>query len=233
MDFATWEPVYEIIREDMGYDRDADTRARDRLLAILGNGPTADVSAKAFSTQTVAIVAPGRTLEDDLDSVEEADEVIAAGRAADRLIRAGIEPHWVVTDLDGHPDHVPALTERGPTVLIHAHGDNIELLERVVPDCNSGAVIPTTQVAPAGPVRNYGGFTDGDRAAFFADAFGANRLTFPGWQLDDADVGGIKRQKLDWAARLLAWLERRRGEQFSVLDDLRAVIDLSVIPDSS
>ena len=99
-----------------------------------------------------------------------------------------------------------------------------------VPDLAHGAVLPTTQAAPAGPVSNPGGFTDGDRAAFLADARGADRLVFVGWDFDDPDVDPLKRQKLEWAERLLRWLERRRGERFDVLDGRRQGIDESVLP---
>jgi len=85
--------------------------------------------------------------------------------------------------------------------------------------------VPTTQAAPASPVRNYGGFTDGDRAAFFADHFGAASLVFPGWDFEDPSVTTEKRQKLRWAERLLRWLEQRRGERFDVLDGRRDDIE--------
>lgn len=230
MEFATWEPVYEAIRADMGYDRAADEGARDRLADLVGHGPTADFDEDDFSGEAVAVAAPGPPLERDLDAARAADRLVAAGVAADRLLSAGVEPDWVVTDLDGHPDSVPNLTRSGPTVAVQAHGDNVDLLEAVVPDCNLGAVLPTTQVAPVGPVRNVGGFTDGDRAAFLADALGARCLTFPGWDLSDRGVRPAKRRKLDWAMRLLAWLERRRGERYAVLDGHRADLDLSAIP---
>ena len=64
-----------------------------------------------------------------------------------------------------------------------------------------------------------------DRAAFLADHLGAARLSFPGWDFDDPGVGAEKRRKLRWAARLLAWLERRRDERFSVLDSRRGALE--------
>ena len=91
-------------------------------------------------------------------------------------------------------------------------------------------MIPTTQAAPADGVRNFGGFTDGDRAAFFADAVGAAELVFPGWAFDDPTVSAEKRHKLGWAERLLYWLERRRDERFGVLDGRRDAIDTTPLP---
>lgn len=230
MDFDTWEPVYTAILADMGYDRAGDERARDRLAGIVDGRPTASAHPDAVSAMTVAVAAPGPSLETSIDAIRAADAVFAAGTAADRLLERGLEPDWIVTDLDGHPDRVQAFTSGNATVAVHAHGDNLDLVERVVPDCVFESLLPTTQAAPAGPVRNCGGYTDGDRAAFLADELGARRLTFPGWDLDDADVDAEKRAKLRWAARLLAWLEARRDERFDVLDGVRGRLDTSAIP---
>jgi uncharacterized Rossmann fold enzyme len=230
MDFATWKPVYAAILADMGYDRSDDERARDRLADIVRGEPTVDPAGVPFSELTVAVAAPGPSLETTVETVEAADVVVAAGTAADRLIETGVGPDWIVTDLDGHPDRVQAFTSGNATVAVHAHGDNLDLVERVVPDCAFESLLPTTQAAPVGPVRNFGGYTDGDRAAFLADELGARRLTFPGWDFDDADVDAEKRAKLRWAARLLAWLEARRDERFDVLDGVRGRLDTSAIP---
>jgi uncharacterized Rossmann fold enzyme len=116
-------------------------------------------------------------------------------------------------------------------VAVHAHGDNQAALAEHVPNCTREQVLATTQAAPVGPVRNFGGFTDGDRAAFLADHLGASDLVFLGWDFDDPSVGADKRRKLCWAERLLYWLERRRGERFDVLDGRRAAIDTSAIPE--
>jgi uncharacterized Rossmann fold enzyme len=86
-------------------------------------------------------------------------------------------------------------------------------------------VLATTQAAPRGAVGNHGGFTDGDRAAFLADAAGAERLVFAGWDFDDPSVAPVKLKKLRWAERLLFVLERRRDETFSVLDGRRDALD--------
>lgn len=231
MNFETWEPVYEAIRADMGYDRAADEAARDRLGDLAKASDTLAVDPSAFDGETVAIAAPGPNVG-AASAIRTADTVIAAGQAADCLLERGESVDWIVTDLDGHPDRVPGFTHDGVPVAIHAHGDNVELLERIVPDCAHEFVLPTTQARPAGPVQNFGGFTDGDRAAFLADELGAETLRFPGWDLQDATVGTEKRRKLEWAARLLAWLERRRDERFAILDGLRADLDLSAIPGS-
>jgi len=223
MNYPTWRPVYERILADFGYDRTADERARDRLadLAITFDESRLDRLGGA----TVAVAGAGPSLESETAVAAEADTVIAASAAADRLRDVGVAVDLMVTDLDKTPATACALTREGTPVAVHAHGDNGPAVERWVPQFDRENVLPTTQAEPKGPVRNYGGFTDGDRAAFLADAFGAASLRFPGWDFDDRSVGAEKRLKLAWAERLLHWLERRRGEAFAVLDGRRAAID--------
>jgi len=215
--FAEWEPVYEAILADFGYDRASDERARDLLGELVGR--TVD-PAEASLSGRVAVAGAGPTLEAELGIVRAADAVVAASSAAARLDDREIAVDWIVTDLDGQPARTAELADAGTPVAVHAHGDNHPAIERWVPRLE-GAVLPTTQAAPTDRVYNFGGFTDGDRAAFLADAFGADRLVFPGWTVTDAEVSAEKRQKLAWAERLLYWLERRRGERFGLLDGRR------------
>ncbi|HKL28941.1 MAG TPA: 6-hydroxymethylpterin diphosphokinase MptE-like protein [Natrialbaceae archaeon] len=228
MDFEEWEPVYEAILADFGYDRAADERARD-VLADLAEPFDLD-RLSSVDGATVAIAGAGPSLSDDLATVREADLVFAASTGADVCLDAGVGVDAMVTDLDKNPDTARELTERGVLVAVHAHGDNVEAVREFVPTFDAAFVLPTTQAAPTGPVRNFGGFTDGDRAAFLADHFGAGELRFPGWDFDDPAVGAEKRRKLEWAERLLYWLERRRGDRFSVLDGRRNGIERRALP---
>lgn len=223
MNFATWEPVYEAILSDFGFGREADERARDVLVGL--TDPFDESRLARVEGTTVAVAGAAPSLPDELDLVAEADYVIAASTGADVLREAGIEPDLFVTDVDKNPETLRKLTGRGIPAAVHAHGDNVELVERWVPRLASENVLPTTQAAPEGPVRNFGGFTDGDRGAFLADHFGAGRIVFPGWDFDDPSVGSLKTRKLRWAERLLQWLETCRGERFSILDGRRDAID--------
>jgi uncharacterized Rossmann fold enzyme len=150
---------------------------------------------------------------------------VAASNAAAVCLDAGVSVDCAVTDLDKTPEAAIELSETGTPVAVHAHGDNVDEIDRYVPRFDPGTVLPTTQAAPSPPVRNPGGFTDGDRAAFLADACGAERLVFPGWSFDDQSVSAEKARKLRWAERLLAWLEERRSERFALLDGRRDRID--------
>jgi len=229
MKYPTWEPVYEAILSDFGFDREADEQARNLLADSLD--ASFDPARLDCTGDIVAIAGAGPSLEAEADRASEADTVVAASTATDRLREVGVAVDCMVTDLDKNPDTVRELTAAGTPVAVHAHGDNIPALREYVPAFDAAAVIPTTQAAPAGPVRNFGGFTDGDRAAFLADHCGADRLVFPGWDFDDDAVDPMKRRKLVWAKRLLYWLERRRSERFAVLDGRRAALDDSALPE--
>jgi uncharacterized Rossmann fold enzyme len=228
MEFETWEPVYEAILADFGYDRAGDERARDTLADLLADAPLFDPGRLDVAGDTVAVAGAADCLDTDLPLAREADAVFAASTAADRLRAQGVSVDCMVTDLDKNPGTVQTLAAEGTPVAVHAHGDNIPALRAWIPAVESRALVPTTQAAPTPRVRNDGGFTDGDRAAFLADALGATRLVFPGWNFDDEQVTPEKRRKLAWAERLLAWLERRRGDSFAVLDGRREDIDTSV-----
>ncbi|USZ73350.1 6-hydroxymethylpterin diphosphokinase MptE-like protein [Natronosalvus halobius] len=230
MDYHEWEPAYEQILADFGFDRRADERARDVLAGLIS---TFDLGRLAFVHGARVVVAgAGPSLEADeaIETARAAEVVIAASTAVDVLEAAGVEVDCMVTDLDKNPETVERLTCRGTPVAVHAHGDNVPAVRTVVPECDQESVLATTQAEPVGPVRNFGGFTDGDRAAFLADHLGASRLDFVGWDFDDPSVDPEKSKKLAWAERLLYWLERRRGEKFSVLDGRREGIDVRSLP---
>lgn len=230
MEYLDWNPVYEAILRDFGFEKAADERVRDELATLLGAETTFDPVMLDLADDTVAIAGAGPSLEREAEIAREADMVFAAGTAADRLMIEGIDVDCVVTDLDKHPETVVRLTRSGTPVAVHAHGDNLELIRAHVPNCDSPFVLPTTQAEPAGSVRNFGGFTDGDRAAFLADHLDAGHLVFPGWSFDDDTVAPTKARKLTWAERLLYWLERRRDERFSILDGRRHDIDTTALP---
>lgn len=229
MNFEEWEPVYEAILADFGYDRAGDESARDVLASLLSGKTLAPAemlsSAQSLPTKTIAIAGAGPSLSADIDVAREADVVFAASTAADTLRENGVTVDCMVTDLDKNPERAIALATRGVPVAVHAHGDNIDAIRRYVPRFDQQAVLPTTQAAPVDRVYNTGGFTDGDRAAFLADHLGGDELVFLGWDFDDPTVTAEKRQKLDWAKRLLYWLERRRGDRFAVLDGHRDGLD--------
>lgn len=215
--YPDWEPVYAAILADFGFDPAADERARD--VASEFAEPFAEDNLSQIADGTVAIVGAGPSVEVELEKFDfsTVDAVVAASTAADAVADAGESVDLMVTDLDKNAATAKALTQNATPVAAHAHGDNIPLLEEWLPQFDSEWTLVTTQTEPRGAVVNPGGFTDGDRAAFLTDAFGAAELRFLGWEFDDPSVGSMKARKLRWAEHLLYWLEQRRDERFGVL----------------
>ncbi|HDR72440.1 MAG TPA: DUF115 domain-containing protein [Methanoculleus sp.] len=199
MKFEDWEPLYTEILDYFAFDREGDERAAAELarLAPRDDLPVLEACCRGADV-TVCGNAPG--LKHDLDLVH--GTVFAADAAADVLVSRGIRPDAVFTDLDGATDSFPAMNREGTVMVVHAHGDNIPLLRLWVPQFE-GPLVATTQARPLPGVHNFGGFSDGDRAVFAADALGAASVTLVGFDLDDAAVDPVKRGKLAWARTLL------------------------------
>ncbi len=219
--FAEFEPIYEAILADLGFERAADEQARD--LAAEFARPFAERRLAVLDDVRVAVVGAAPSLGSELESFDPStvDAIVAASTAVDTLAGHGIAVDLMVTDLDKNVETAHELTHNGTPVAAHAHGDNIPALREWLPKFDSDLTLVTTQAEPTGAVINPGGFTDGDRAAFLAHAFGARELRFVGWQFDDPSVGPLKARKLRWAEQLLFWLEQRRDEQFAFLDGRR------------
>lgn len=218
MEFDEWAPIYAAICDEFGYDPDEDARVADGLATRVR--PSV-VDRLSFAGDAVAVVVGAALDRAALERARAADRIVATGDALARLAVADLVVSLAVTDLDSDPPRTCARTRRGGLVAVHAHGDNAPALERWVPRMDRAHVIGTTQAAPTPPLVNVGGFTDGDRAAYLADALGAGSISLVGWALDDPAVGPTKRRKLDWAARLLAALEASRGERYGALDGHR------------
>ena len=98
---------------------------------------------------------------------------IVADSALKPLIENGIKADIVVTDLDGDEEILKTVGQSEAVFVVHAHGDNIGKLQFVE---NFRNCVGTTQAKPFGKIKNFGGFTDGDRAVFLASHFGAKKI---------------------------------------------------------
>jgi len=215
--------LYHRICEDLGYPRQGDRLARDYLARrVQRAAPVPD-----FASRTVAICGAGPSLNDELARLTDVDAIVTASTATDVVEDAGYSIDMMVTDLDKNPATAARLTTEGIPVAIHAHGDNIGLLQGWLSRCDLRWVIPTTQAGPIGPVQNPGGFTDGDRAAYLADQGDAAKLEFIGWDLFDEGVETVKRRKLQWAAVALLLLAAEREEEFTWIDSTRPEVATS------
>jgi uncharacterized Rossmann fold enzyme len=198
-EFEDWDPYYRRILGDLGFDREKDEEAA-RLLATLLPRDDLPALKRRIRGKTVTVCGNGPNLTAELDRVR--GTVVAADGAANRLYGEGIRPAAIVTDLDGATEAFIAMNRAGTVIVVHAHGDNRDLLRFWVP-LFPGPLVGTTQAQPFGRIHNFGGFSDGDRAVFLALALDAAEVALVGFYLDDPAVNPLKRKKLLWARNLL------------------------------
>ncbi|MBD3192204.1 MAG: DUF115 domain-containing protein [Candidatus Heimdallarchaeota archaeon] len=187
--------------------------------------------------KTAFIFGAGPSLEEAIFKLQEMKEqepfqnnaniiIIAVDGAAQAFLNEGIVPQIIVTDLDGSLNAIIKSHERGTLLLVHAHGDNIPKIAEVTPLLAQEGIIGTTQIEETDNVRNFGGFTDGDRAAYVAANMGARRIVLfafdfgekigqyskPEEYQRDVPMTERKRIKLEIAKRLLAELPEKFPE---------------------
>jgi uncharacterized Rossmann fold enzyme len=185
---------YKVIVERLGIDPGRDIYAT-RLLNKLINRHSLrwDKLYELINDRNVLVLMPGPGLENILEVVswnksiflDKNILVLSVDGATEALYRHGIIPDIIVSDLDGDLESIINSGLKGSIIIIHAHGDNIDKLRKYVPLMieNNIGVLGTTQVKPCGVVRNFGGFTDGDRAVFLASYHGARRIIILGMDL--------------------------------------------------
>ena len=201
-----WEPIYEEILEDFGYNRTSDENSARLLKAIMMNSDL--ISDDDISMHKKATVfGCSDDLEKDIASTPPRGTLIASGPSAGRLKELGITPDIVVTDLDGDIGPQIEASKKGAVTFIHAHGDNSELIQKYAQDF-LGPVVLTTQSRPDNILSNYGGFTDGDRAVCIARHFGAKNILLLGFDFEkpskkDGSDPKIKAKKLWWAKNII------------------------------
>jgi len=197
--FEDWEPYYLRILAHFSFDRARDEEAAVLLSSLLTRDDL-PLLEERIRGRPATVCGNGPNLTEELDRIR--GTVIAADGAANRLYARGIRPAAIVTDLDGATDGFIEMNRAGTVIVVHAHGDNRDLLSRWVPRF-PGPLVGTTQSRPFNGIHNFGGFSDGDRAVFLADALGASEVVIAGFDLDDPTVGPVKREKLLFARELL------------------------------
>ncbi|MFO7992268.1 MAG: 6-hydroxymethylpterin diphosphokinase MptE-like protein [Thermoplasmata archaeon] len=208
MDFEEWETFYNSIIQDFDYDKEKDRLAASILSEKITQRETDLSSLEQLKGKEVVVTGP---FIQEFDQ-ERFDTIISAGSAVEQLTDIDIKPDIMVTDLDGDIDLQMRLNKEGIPIVVHAHGDNIALIKKHISDF-TGPLIPTCQCEPLENVYNFGGFTDGDRAAFMAEHFGAEKITLHGWDFETPWAKGdesrikVKIKKLRWAEHLIGLLE--------------------------
>lgn len=231
MIWEQWKPFYLRIVREMGYSVEEDRRAAQVLRALLLEGDDYILREElaAVVGRKVYVFGAGPSLEDTLKQFDFSDgTLIAADGATSALLDAGLVPEVIVTDLDGRIPDLKLANDRGAFMVVHAHGDNIDKLTVYVPLFSR--ILGTCQTEPLDIVYNFGGFTDGDRAAFLAEALGAGEIILVGFDFGDvvgkwskpslrrhSPVWESKRKKFTFAQELLEWLEKNGGAKIKWL----------------
>ena len=208
MDYEEWEPIYLDILREFGYSRWKDENSAAILADLLrGKNLCLDQCLRERMAPVVTVCGDALRLPLDIDRVGLSGTVIAADGATTELMSRGIVPDLIVSDLDGEIEPQLEANERGAVEIIHCHGDNLRALKLNVPRFK-GLLLGTTQARPAGLLRNFGGFTDGDRAVMLARHFGARAIVLLGFDFSSPKPksgrdGSIKLRKLEWARKLI------------------------------
>ncbi len=209
-----WAARYSGIAREFGLSRRRDAEAAAMLDCMISRPVPVGAIGAMLRGRTVFVIGSGHSLLSLLPVLREHPRVarIAADSSVRVLLEGRIRPDIVVTDLDGHAESLEKTARTGSIMLVHAHGDNMKRLHMAKKFKNC---LGTTQAKETGRLRNFGGFTDGDRCVFMADALGAKKIILVGMDLQGR-IGGpsdtapsdraTKRAKLRRARALLEWL---------------------------
>ena len=169
-----WSKKYEEILRDFGYKKQNDLRAGYLLDSLLCKQYSFLKLGRMISGKNVFVIGSGPSLGSSIPILKQYKNIvkICADTALDILIKNGIKPQIIITDLDGNLSLIRKQSNSS-VIVVHAHGDNISRLEFVK---NFKNCLGTTQTRKIGKIENFGGFTDGDRAVFFASRFGAAKI---------------------------------------------------------
>lgn len=214
MEFNEWKEYYQKILKDFGYKQEEDEKSALYLSRIVYKEnliETSDLKNMLFG-ETVYIfgAALPKKITDNFDGV-----LISADGATTALLENNILPHIIVSDLDGKAEDQIFANENGSIEIIHAHGDNIFAVKKYVPKFK-GKIFCTTQSKPFKFVNNFGGFTDGDRAVFLAEHFGAKKINLVGFDFEKigkysfSSNEKLKLKKLKWAKILIDTIDKSK-----------------------
>ena len=181
MKFVDWFPYYQNIRQQFGYSTEKDQEAAYYLSRLIKRKALAPkVLHKKIAGKQVLVIGAGPSLEKNIIFIKKSHKFvkIVSDGAVQALIENNIKPNIVVTDLDGNQSFLQKAEKIGALMVVHAHGDNIQILRKLVPRFRR--IIGSTQVMPVENVYNFGGFTDGDRSVFLAEEFGAKEIVLIG-----------------------------------------------------
>ncbi len=212
-----WKTKFKEIRKEFGYRERDDFLSAKRLNSLLEKKFSKKQLEEKIANKTVFVIGAGPSLSKSLTYVKKCKNVtkIVADGAVEALSKKNIKPDILVTDLDGDLNSIRKIGRTNIPIIVHAHGDNHDKLEIVKEFSN---VVGTTQTEEFGKMKNFGGFTDGDRCVFLAEFFNASKIVLIGMDFGQ-EIGKyskhkivnrkIKIKKLKFGKRILEWFATR------------------------
>lgn len=248
MNLDIWLSWYKRILNEFGFNREDDEKSAEILNSLLEKQGCLKPNHIQMN-QKVIVFGAGPSLKRNIKEIKELKlkkfTLIAADGATTALLEEDIIPDIIVTDLDGRMDDIIKSNNEGAILVIHAHGNNVENIEKYVPSLQN--IIGTTQSTPLSNVYNFGGFTDGDRCLFLAAASGAKLIILAGMDFGDMvtnysrpEISGslekadnIKRLKLKYAKELTEWIAENEdikilnisgGEKLKKVEEIEPIL---------
>lgn len=235
MEINNWKTYYNKIMNDFKFNKEDDLKSAYILKDIINkeqNNISTDILKKIIENKEIYIFGAGPSLKKHINQYlkeinnsknkqnDKITVVIAADGATKALLEKNIIPDIIVSDLDGDLNSIYYCNNKGSIIVIHAHGDNINLIKEHTPKLKN--IMGSYQY----PIEienliNYGGFTDGDRCCFLAEKFNGKKLILGGMDFgeyitkysrpnikNEVEKGDeIKIKKLKYGEELVKWLK--------------------------
>ena len=220
MNLDVWFSWYKEILEEFSFDRQMDEKSAEMLRKLLEDRDSLSPEDISIKSDTI-IFGAGPSLKRNIKELKKVGmdyfTLICADGAVTALLEEKIIPDIVVTDLDGKMVDIIDSNRNGAIMVVHAHGDNMDNIQRYVPVLEN--VLGSTQSIPLENVYNFGGFTDGDRCVFLAVKLGAKNIFMAGMDFgkiitrysrpnikeEKGQADLIKEKKLRYAKKLVEW----------------------------
>jgi uncharacterized Rossmann fold enzyme len=216
-----WQKKYQKILNEFEYDRSKEIRSANILNSLLKTRFELNKLERKVKNKTVFVIGAGPSLGFSIQYIKKFRNFtkIVADGATQALIENKIVPDIVVTDLDGNMEYLKKSSDLKTIMVVHAHGDNISRLPHAI---SFKYCIGTTEDRPFEKIKNFGGFTDGDRCVFLANHFGASKIILIGMDFG-THIGkyskarifnkSLKLKKLKKAKLLLEWLATKSNSE--------------------